>query len=52
MASSERRKDELKEKLLKLGYFKTPDDRQLYEMGLEELKKIYENLKNGGADGK
>lgn len=48
----ERKKDELKEKLLKMGYFKHPDGRQLYEMGLEELKKIYENLKNGGADEK
>lgn len=48
----EQRKDELKEKLLKMGCFKHPDGRQLYEIGLEELKIIYKNLKNGGADEK
>ena len=48
----ERKKDELKEKLLKMGYFKNPDGRQLHEIGLEELRIIYENLKNGGADEK
>lgn len=46
MESNERYKDELKEKLLKLGYFKTPDDRQLYELSLQELEKIYETLKS------
>lgn len=37
----EQRKDELKEKLLKMGYFKHPDGRQLYELSLRELEKAY-----------
>lgn len=37
----EQRKDELKEKLLKMGYFKHPDGRQLYELSLSELEKAY-----------
>lgn len=35
----ERKKDELKARLLKMGYFKTPDGRQLYELSLTELTK-------------
>ena len=37
-------KDFLKTELLKLGYFKTPDGRQLYELTVEELQRIYESL--------
>lgn len=37
----EQRKDELKEKLLALGYFKTADGKQLYELSLSELEKAY-----------
>ncbi|WP_141433013.1 Fur-regulated basic protein FbpA [Bacillus sp. 03113] len=41
--SDEHEKDDLKEKLLFLGYYKTPDKRQLYELSLTELKRIYQN---------
>ncbi|MGO0742474.1 Fur-regulated basic protein FbpA, partial [Bacillus licheniformis] len=37
----ERKKDELKARLLKMGYFKTPDGRQLYELSLTELDEIF-----------
>ncbi|NCG67785.1 Fur-regulated basic protein FbpA [Bacillus coagulans] len=43
----EQRKDELKEKLLKMGYFKHPDGRQLYELSLSELEKAYKTIKRG-----
>jgi hypothetical protein len=36
-------KDFYKNKLLELGYFKTPDGKQLYELTLSELIQIYEN---------
>lgn len=42
----EREKDNYKNKLLRMGYFKTPDNRQLYELTLTELKQIYENEKS------
>lgn len=41
----EQEKDELKAKLINLGYFKTPDGRQLYELTYEELENIYNQLK-------
>ncbi|MEH7223886.1 Fur-regulated basic protein FbpA [Bacillus sp. JJ1566] len=41
----EQRKDELKASLMKMGYFKTPDKKQLYELTLSELEQIYENVK-------
>lgn len=37
----ERKKDEIKAQLLKMGYFKTPDGRQLYELSLDELDEIF-----------
>ncbi|MEK4871541.1 Fur-regulated basic protein FbpA [Niallia sp. FSL W8-1348] len=41
----EQEKDELKAKLINLGYFKTPDGRQLYELTYEELENKYNQLK-------
>lgn len=41
----EQEKDELKAKFINLGYFKTPDNRQLYELTYQELKNIYNHLK-------
>lgn len=41
----EQEKDDLKAKLINLGYFKTPDGKQLYELTYEELEKIYNQLK-------
>lgn len=41
----EQEKDDLKAKLINLGYFKTPDNRQLYELTYQELKNIYNQLK-------
>lgn len=38
-------KDFYKNELLKMGYFKTPDGIQLYELTLSELIQIYENEK-------
>lgn len=35
--------DELRAELIKLGYYKTPDKRQLYELSLLELEQIYLN---------
>ena len=51
MASNEieQRKDELKEKLLALGYFKTAEGKQLYELSLSELEKAYKTIKRGDA---
>ncbi|TFV09258.1 Fur-regulated basic protein FbpA [Bacillus stratosphericus] len=37
----ERKKDEIKAQLLKMGYLKTPDGRQLYELSLDELDGIF-----------
>ncbi|MEC1035009.1 Fur-regulated basic protein FbpA [Bacillus paralicheniformis] len=37
----ERKKDELKARLLKMGFFKTLDGRQLYELSLAELDEIF-----------
>ncbi|MBT2253996.1 Fur-regulated basic protein FbpA [Priestia megaterium] len=41
----EQRKDELKNELLRMGYFKTPDKRQLYELTLSELEETYKAQK-------
>lgn len=41
----ELRKDYVKNQLLKLGYFKTPEGKQLYELDLSELEEIFENEK-------
>lgn len=41
----EQQKDDLKAKLINLGYFKTPDGRQLYELTYQELENIYNQLK-------
>ncbi|WP_191556589.1 Fur-regulated basic protein FbpA [Metabacillus idriensis] len=43
--NTEQKKDELKNELIKLNYFKTPDGKQLYELDLSELEEIYENEK-------
>lgn len=43
--AAELRKDYVKNQLLNLGYFKTPDGKQLYELTLSELEQIYENEK-------
>ncbi|MGD7021758.1 Fur-regulated basic protein FbpA [Rossellomorea vietnamensis] len=37
--------DFYKAELLNMGYFKTPDGTQLYELTLTELEQIYENEK-------
>lgn len=41
----EHQKDFYKNELLNMGYFKTPDGKQLYELTLTELEQIYENIK-------
>lgn len=41
----EHQMDFYKNELLNMGYFKTPDNRQLYELTLSELEQIYENEK-------
>ncbi|MRX54810.1 Fur-regulated basic protein FbpA [Bacillus idriensis] len=41
----EQRKDELKSELMRYGYFKTPDGKQLYELTLSDLEEIHINVK-------
>jgi hypothetical protein len=41
----EDQKDFYKSQLLNMGYYKTPDGKQLYELTLTELEQIYENEK-------
>jgi hypothetical protein len=41
----EHEKDLYKNKLLEMGYFKTPEGKQLYELTLSELEEIYRNEK-------
>jgi Fur-regulated basic protein A len=36
-------RDFYKSELLKMGYFKTPCGKQLYELTLSELEQVYEN---------
>lgn len=43
--SIEIQKDFYKSELLKNGYFKTPEGKQLYELSLSELEQIYLKLK-------
>lgn len=43
--NTEQMKDTLKGKIIDLGYFKTPDGRQLYELTYQELENIYKQLK-------
>ncbi|AZV42722.1 Protein of unknown function (DUF3940) [Peribacillus asahii] len=38
-------KDFFKAELLNMGYFKTPDGRQLYELSLRDLEHIYQKEK-------
>ncbi|OMP27801.1 Fur-regulated basic protein FbpA [Bacillus sp. I-2] len=49
----ERKKDEIKAQLLKMGYFKTPDGRQLYELSLDELDGIFKKqlIERGNKNG-
>lgn len=37
--------DYYQSELLKMGYFKTPDGLQLYELDISKLKEIYEEVK-------
>ncbi|MEH7236778.1 Fur-regulated basic protein FbpA [Bacillus sp. JJ1562] len=41
----EQRKDVLKAELMKYGYFKTPEGKQLYELTLTELENIHIKVK-------
>ncbi|MBL3644013.1 Fur-regulated basic protein FbpA [Bacillus sp. RHFB] len=41
-------KDFYKNELLKIGYFKTPEGLQLYELTLSELENIYKSEKARG----
>lgn len=41
----QQRMDFLKNELLRYGYFKTPDGKQLYELTLTELEQIHINVK-------
>lgn len=50
--NNEQKKDEIKTKLIKLNYFKTPNGKQLYELTLSELEKIYIAKKIKGKLGK
>ena len=43
--SVEHKRDFYKSELLGMGYFKTPDNKQLYELSLSELECIYLNQK-------
>lgn len=49
--SIEHQKDFYKSSLLDMGYFKTPDGKQLYELTLPELEQIYFNLKHRYGSG-
>ncbi|USK66282.1 Fur-regulated basic protein FbpA [Peribacillus frigoritolerans] len=42
-------KDFYKNELLKMGYFKTPEGLQLYELTLSELEDIYKAEKARGS---
>jgi len=44
--SIEVQKDFYKTKLLNMGYFKTPDGQQLYELSLNELENLYKEEKS------
>ncbi|WP_406622356.1 Fur-regulated basic protein FbpA [Bacillus sp. PPSBB_2] len=39
-------KDFYKSEVIKMGYFKTPEGLQLYELSLAQLKEIYKEVKS------
>jgi hypothetical protein len=43
--SVELQRDFYKSELLKMGYFKTPEGLQLFELSLSELEEIYKSKK-------
>lgn len=45
-------KDELKYQLIQLNYFKTPEGKQLYELSLEELQSILNEVKKNESHGR
>jgi len=46
----EQKKDELKFQLIQLNYFKTPEGKQLYELSLEELQIILNEVKKNESN--
>lgn len=44
--SIEVQKDFYKFKLIEMGYFKTPEGLQLYELSLTQLEEIYKEVKS------
>lgn len=42
----EAQRDFYKTELIQMGYFKTPEGLQLYELSLTELEEIYEEIKS------
>ncbi|MGG0645472.1 Fur-regulated basic protein FbpA [Bacillus mycoides] len=42
----EAQRDFYKTELIQMGYFKTPEGLQLYELSLAQLKEIYEEIKS------
>jgi Fur-regulated basic protein A len=46
----EHEKDLYKNRLLEMGYFKTPEGKQLYELTLSELEEIYRNEKQDDVE--
>lgn len=48
----EQKKDELKFQLIQLNYFKTPEGKQLYELSLEELQSILNEVKKNESNGR
>lgn len=42
----EQQKDFYKFKLIEMGYFKTPEGLQLYELSLTQLEEIYKKVKS------
>ncbi|MFP7483362.1 Fur-regulated basic protein FbpA [Priestia filamentosa] len=42
----EHEKDLYKNRLLEMGYFKTPEGKQLYELTLSELEEIYHSKRH------
>ena len=43
--TDEQKMDFFKVELLKLGYFKTPEGKQLYELEIDKLRELYEEQK-------
>ncbi|MER2060000.1 MAG: Fur-regulated basic protein FbpA [Niallia sp.] len=48
----EQKKDELKFQLIQLNYFKTPEGKQLYELSLDELQSILNEVKKNESNGR